>query len=51
MVTNLRKGLNRIKNRGLRNFDAEPVKSRSLERSDRKSSVYGITAFGSELAN
>lgn len=41
MGTDLRKDFNRINNLGLRNLDAEPVKSRSLENSDRKRAAFG----------
>lgn len=43
--TNVRKDFNRTNNLGLRNLDTEPLKSRSLENSDRKSSVHGMTFF------
>ena len=51
MGTNIRKNFNRTNHPGLRNLDTEPLKSRSLENSDRKSSVYSITAFGRGLEN
>jgi hypothetical protein len=42
MGTNLRKDFNRTNNLELRNSNTKPLKSRSLENSDRKSSVNGM---------